>query len=173
MSKYLDEHEREVTNRIDSTYLQTCSFLGRAKEARKEYKKAVDNYETAFCRASGRKGLCYENPLGVRIMGGHRNSDDAMVELMEKGKAVDNTLMYYLVCRFAFITLLNSSGMTELQKEVMWQHEFLGKSFADISRDLDYHETNNPSAAIWNVYKRAFVKAATWLNKVGNIDDSL
>lgn len=167
-----DEHVQEVTDKIDNLYIQTSKYLSRAKLARERYMKAADNYETAFHRASGARGLCYENPLGVRIQGGHSNRDDAMVDLIEKSKICDNALLHYQVCRFALIMLLNSSGMTNLQKEVVWQHEFLGKNFADISRDLDYHETNNPSAAIWNVYKRAFVKAATWLEKVGNIDEN-
>lgn len=168
-----DEHVQQVTNKIDNIYIQTTDYLTRAKDARLRYVKAADNYETAFHRASGARGFCYENPLGVRIQGGHSNRDDAMVDLIEKSKVRDNALLYYQCCRFALIMLLNGSGMTDLQKEVVWQHAFLGKNFADISRDLDYNETNNPSAAIWNVYKRAFVKAAKYLQNAGSIDEDM
>ncbi len=158
-----DEYDYANTLKIESVMACTDDFLKLPHRTAENAKIAQDRYEDACYSASGMTGIRYDRD---RVQTSHYDNDDALVRMIEEGEKLQNAQMLYTMACINFNRMLSESHMNEKEQKVMYLTHVVELSQADIGKTLNLSQ---PTVFYW--YKKAFVKASEWCERMGMIYD--
>lgn len=160
---YNDEFDLATTLRVDNVMSCTDDFLNLPHKTAENARIAQERYEEACSNASGVTGIRYDRD---RVQTSHYNSDDALVRMIEEGEKLQNAQMLYTIACINFNRMLSESHMSEKEQKVMYLTHVVELTQADIGRTMNLSQ---PTVFYW--YKKAFVKASQWCEKMGMVYD--